>query len=185
MYGTPRLPQKPLHTQNSKISKTWFLAELDKFKPIWIKKIFWWTRPKMYGRSGGSSIHFWALVGSRPLGPCTLIIFYKGWTKISSTHHPLVLPNFYTLVSLIFFRQDTHPILFPYRYIYSGPYMKAHPLYLEKFEYSPSLIFPKFSVLIISSLIKASLTKKSVSELNFKTEFFSECLKKSIHFFFL
>ena len=30
--------------------------------------------------------------------------------------------------------------------------MKAHPLYLEKFEYSPSLIFPKFSVLIISSL---------------------------------
>ena len=38
--------------------------------------------------------------------------------------------------------------------------MKAHPLYLEKFEYSPSLIFPKFSVLIISSLIKASLIKK-------------------------
>ena len=64
------------------------------------------------------------------------------------------------LVSLIFFRQDTHPILFPYRYIYSGPYMKAHPLYLEKFEYSPSLIFPKFSVLIISSLIKASFIKK-------------------------
>ena len=59
-----------------------------------------------------------------------------------------------------FFRQDTHPILFPYRYIYSGSYMKAHPLYLEKFEYSPSLIFPKFSVLIISSLIKASLIKK-------------------------
>ena len=88
------------------------------------------------------------------------LFFYKGWTKISSTHHPLVLPNFYTLVSLIFFRQDTHPILFPYRYIYSGPYMKAHPLYLEKFEYSPSLIFPKFSVLIISSLIKASLIKK-------------------------
>ena len=90
----------------------------------------------------------------------TLFFFYKGWTKISSTHHPLVLPNFYTLISLIFFRQDTHPILFPYRYIYSGPYMKAHPLYLEKFEYSPSLIFPKFSVLIISSLIKASLIKK-------------------------
>ena len=90
------------------------------------------------------------------------LFFYKGWTKISSTHHPLVLPNFYTLVSLIFFRQDTHPILFPYRYIYSGPYMKAHPLYLEKFEYSPSLIFPKFSVLIISSLIKASLIKKKV-----------------------
>ena len=42
--------------------------------------------------------------------------------------------------------------------------MKAHPLYLEKFEYSPSLIFPKFSVLIISSLIKASLIKKSVSD---------------------
>ena len=39
--------------------------------------------------------------------------------------------------------------------------MKAHPLYLEKFEYSPSLIFPKFSVLIISSLIKASLIKKN------------------------
>ena len=38
--------------------------------------------------------------------------------------------------------------------------MKAHPLYLEKFEYSPSLIFPKFSVRIISSLIKASLIKK-------------------------
>ena len=42
--------------------------------------------------------------------------------------------------------------------------MKAHPLYLEKFEYSPSLIFPKFSVLIISSLIKASLIKKSVRD---------------------
>ena len=38
--------------------------------------------------------------------------------------------------------------------------MKAHPLYLEKLKYSPSLIFPKFSVLIISSLIKASLIKK-------------------------
>lgn len=39
-------------------------------------------------------------------------------TKISSTHHPLDLPKFYTLISLIFFRQDTHPLLFPYRYTY-------------------------------------------------------------------
>ena len=108
------------------------------------------------------SLYLWTSGSKKNINDGTLF-FYKGWTKISSTHHPLVLPNFYTLVSLIFFRQDTHPILFPYRYIYSGPYMKAHPLYLEKFEYSPSLIFPKFSVLIISSLIKASLTKKSLT----------------------
>ena len=32
--------------------------------------------------------------------------------------------------------------------------MKAQPLYLNKFEYSSALIFPKFSVLVISTLIK-------------------------------
>ena len=44
--------------------------------------------------------------------------------------------------------------------------MRAQPLYLNKFEYSPALIFPKFSVLIISSLIK----KKKVYQREFLQE---------------
>ena len=40
--------------------------------------------------------------------------------------------------------------------------MRAQPLYLNKFEYSPALIFPKLSVLIISALINTALIKKIV-----------------------
>ena len=65
MYGNPRLPRIPFNTQNSKISKTWFLAELDKFKPIWVKKKFSEPAQKCMEdlEDSRSSIHFWALVG--------------------------------------------------------------------------------------------------------------------------
>ena len=86
--------------------------------------------------------------------PLVVHAFFKGLTKISSTHLPLFLPNFPILVAHIFFRLDPQSLLSSYWYIYREPYMRAQPLYLSKFEYSPALIFLKFSVLIISALIK-------------------------------
>ena len=52
----------------------------------------------------------------------TLFFFYKGWTKISSTHHPLVLSKFYTLISLIFFAKTLIPYFSPTGIYIVGPY---------------------------------------------------------------